>query len=273
MTFMQSVHSEPSFPPLEISLSAKPASSNTMIREHSSLKEASYQPIMQKRTLEYPTQIVRMEGELKGAPLSCNEVFQRIDNFFSKHITHDRFFYNTIYYCSYDPDTHLAKNFTINSYFDPLDDDAIAYLKKYIDEHNGQDLLGSPFYIESAQALIVSLDIDAGLEDIRNDSTLLRLQHDNASHYFLTNYAMRLDLIADVRQRFFSHERSLVLPFLNKWISKSAWIYERILSNSNYIELRPELIFLMDKSPKIFTPLLRLYYGHHCSKYENKYCL
>lgn len=258
---------------LETIVMTKPLPNNTVVRQHSSLKDAPEQIARFKRTTNYPTQIVRMQAELKESTQTCDEVFQKIDAFFSDQISYDRFFYNTINYCGYDPETQFARQFTINSYFDPLDDEAIIYLEKYLAEHNGRDLLGSPFYVESAQGLVVSLNIDAGMEDSANDSTLLRLQHDNASHYFPSNYAMRLDLISDVRQRFFSNKPDLVLPFIDKWFLTSVWYYQHILHNSNYVELQPELIFLMDKSPKIFSPLLRLYFAHHCSKYESKRCL
>lgn len=250
---------------------AKLPSDFTLVREHSSLKDAPNQTI-RKRITEYPTQIVRMDADLKGQQ-TCEEVLQKVDGFFSDYITPDKFFYNTINYCSYDPNTHYARRFIINSYFDPLDEEAIVYLQKYLVEHNGHDLLGSPFYVENAQGMVVSLDIDAGIEETPDADTLMRLQHDNASHYFPTNYAMRLELIADVRQRFFSNKSNLVLPFIDKWFLTSVWMYQRVLGESNYVELRPELVFLMEKSPKIFTPLLRLYYGHHCSKYESKHCL
>lgn len=254
-------------------MTTKPLPSHTVVRQHSSLKDAPSQETLFKRTTNYPTQIVRMQVELKQSTQSCEEVFQKIDAFFSDYITPDRFFYNTINFCGYDPKTNFARQFTINSYFDPLDEEAIIFLEKYIAEHNGKDLLGSPFYVESAQGMVVSLNIDAGMEDGVNNSTLLRLQHDNASHYFPSNYTMRLELINDVRERFFSNNPHLILPFIDKWFLTSVWYYQRILHDSNYVELQPELIFLMDKSPKIFTPLLKLYYAHHCSKYENQRCL
>ncbi|VVC75737.1 hypothetical protein AQUSIP_10310 [Aquicella siphonis] len=259
--------------PIKITAMARPLSPNTIIREHSSLKEGAARATLPKRTTDYPTQIVRMEAELKGPPQNCDEVFQKIDEFFNDHITYDRFFYNTINYCVYDPNTNFAKKFIINSYFDPLDDEAITYLETYLAQHNGRDLLGSTFHVENAQGLIVSLNIDSGLEDSRNASTLLRLQHDNSSHYFTSNYAMQSDLISDVRQRFYSNDPGLILPFIDKWFFTSGWIYERVLKNSDYVELQPELIFLMDKNPKIFTPFLRLYYAHHCSKYASRHCL
>ena len=97
-----------------------------------------------------------MQEVITGEPKTCEQVLATIDKFFCDHITYDRFFYNTINYCSYDPQTNLATSFAINSYFDPVNDEAVTFLEKYLAEHNGQDLLGSPFNVESAQGVIVS---------------------------------------------------------------------------------------------------------------------
>lgn len=266
MTF--SVFAQPQL--IEINTITKPA--NTLIREHSSENNARMQTMLLPRK-DYPTQIVRMHGFLTGEPQTCEEVFKKIDVFFNNQITYDRFFYNTIDYCSYDPKTNFATSFTINSYFDPRNDEAITYLEKYLAEHNGHDLLGLPFTVESAQGVIVSLDLDAGIEEGRNDNSIILLRHDNAAHFFSSNYKMRLELLKDADQRLFTHDANLVLPFIGKWLLTPGGIYYSILGKANYVELRPELIFLMDKDPKIFTPLLKLYYANHCSKYVNKHCL
>jgi hypothetical protein len=84
---------------------------------------------------------------------------------------------------------------------------------------------------------------------------------------------MRLDLLADADERLFTHQSNLVLPFIGKWLEVPGGIYFSVLSKANYVKLQPDLVFLMDTGPRIFTPLLKLYYSNHCSKYENKHCL
>lgn len=224
------------------------------------------------RSVDYPTQIVRMDAELSDKTLNCDQVQQTIDDFFSNQIKADYFFYNTITYCIYDPDTELATRFSINSYFDPLTDKAIDYLQLYLAEHNGQNLLGSPFVVENAKGVIVSLNVDAGKEMNRQSTVLLRYRHDNATHYFNNNYRLIKTLISDIHQRFYSNDQSVVLPFFETWFPFAGG-YESVLQASNYVELQPERIFLMDKEPTIFTPHLKLYYAHHCSVYPNKRCL
>jgi len=246
---------------------------NTLVREHSSIKESPNQEISGPRMFDYPTQIVRMEADVTDLKISCEEVFKEINLFFTRHISPDIFFYNTINYCSYDTETDLATSFMINSYFDPLNKEAIAYLEKYLAEHQGQNLLGKPFYVENAKSLVVSLNISAGIEDDARPYTLLQLRHDNHNHYFASNYDMRVALLKDVRQRFFSNQANLVLPFIGRWFQTSMGYYQLLLQKSNYVELRPELIFLMDRKPAIFNTMLKQYYGHHCDQYENKHCL
>lgn len=273
LVFIAPAFASYSVSPMEIGTIAKSLSANTVKREHSSVKDNPIQRLLSNGTTGYPTQIVRMEADVKSPSMTCDEVFQQIDEFFNNHITYDKFYYNTINYCVYDPTNNFAKKFIINSYFDPLDQGAITYLQKYIADHNGRDLLGSPFYVESAQGLIVSLNLDAGVEDAQNSSVLFRLQHENSSHYFDSNYNMQTDLISDVRQRFYTNDPNLILPFIDKWFKTSTWLFQRVLSQSDYVELQPELIFLMDKGEKIFTPFLRMYYASHCSKFPNRHCL
>jgi hypothetical protein len=243
------------------------------MRQHSSAKDARTQTVPLTRTVDYPTQIVRIHGYPTAEPQTCEEVFKKIDAFYNNYISYDRFFYNTIEYCSYDPKTNNAVTFTINSYFDPLNDEAVNYLQKYLAEHNGRDFLGVPFTIESAQGLVVSLDLNAAIEDPLNDKSIVLLRQDNGSHFFSSNYKMRLELLNDADRRLFTHDANLVLPFIGKWLEIPSGMYLGFLTQANYVELRPELIFLMDKGQRIFTPLLKLYYANHCSKYVNKHCL
>ena len=259
--------------PLEMTRLAMPIPANTVTKEHSSVKESPSRAILPKRMTDYPTQIVRVQGDIKGPAKTCDDVFAKIDEFYSSHISWDKFFYDTILYCSFDPETNNAKSFMINSYFDPVDESAIAYLEKYLAQHNGRKLLGTTFTVESAKGLVVSLNIDAGTEDQNDPFSLMRYQHDNAGYYYTSDYTMRMDLINDIYQRFYTNDPDVILPFITTWFKTSTMRYGRVLSQSNYVEIQPELVFLMDNEPKIFTPNLRLYYSHHCSQYENGRCL
>lgn len=247
---------------------------NTMVEQYTNLQDVFTDTGLLVRTRDYPTQIVRLHGELKDSNRYCDEIQKEINEFFVKKIPADKFLYNTLTFCGFDPETEIATNFTINSYFDPISDSAIDYLQVYLAEHNGRPLLGIPFEIEEATGVVVSLNIDAGKKSDRDVTTMLRYQHDNASHYFPSNYDLTKELITDIRERFFSHEPKIVMPFMQKWFFPSAdVVYYYVLKSSNYAEMRPERIFLMNKEPKVYTSPLRMYFGHHCTKYDNKHCL
>src|SRR5437762_10086913 len=91
--FMQSAISLPTFQSMEITHLAKSLSTNTIMREQSSLKDTA-QLSIPKRTIDYPTQIVRMQGELKGTSQRCDEILNQLQAFFGDYITYDKFFYN-----------------------------------------------------------------------------------------------------------------------------------------------------------------------------------
>ena len=85
---------------------------------------------------------------------------------------------------------------------------------------------------------------------------------------------MKRVLFADIYNHFYSNDPEQVLPFLDKWIFLNAGaIYKAILRDSNYVEIEPERIFLMDNGEEIFISGLKQYFMHHCQKYENHHCL
>ncbi|MDX1837158.1 hypothetical protein DIZ81_07110 [Legionella taurinensis] len=244
-----------------------------VVKQYSNFQDVAGHKQGFERHQPYPTQIVRVQGALSGER-HCEAIIQDIEDFFVSKITYEKFLYNTLVFCGYDPKTEYAVHFAINSYFDPLNDGAIYYLENYLRSHNGQDLLGVPFEVESATGVAVSLNIDAGVLNHRNDSRLLRYRHDNQSHYFASNYDLMNELTHDIYERFYSNDPGLILPFINRWFYAFAdRTYSGVLSHANYVELQPELLFLMEKAPKVYTSPLRMYFGHHCTKYDNKHCL
>lgn len=258
----------------EIFTTTPPKQKNTVMKIYSNFQELLRNDNLLNRSKEYPTQIVRVQGDLNDSQRYCHAILKDIEEFFTNKITADKFYYNTLIFCSYDPDTEYATKFSINSYFDPLSDQAIDYLQAYLAEHNGRELLGVPFEVEEAKAVVVSLSIDSGKEVDRNNTSMLRYKHDHQSHYFSSNYALIKELVGDIRQRFFSNDPDLILPFMRTWFFSSAGeIYYHVLKRSNYVELQPEKIFLMNKEPKVYTSPFRIYFSHHCLKYENKRCL
>lgn len=227
-----------------------------------------------ERSSEYPTQIIRMTQSIEHQQLNCKQVNEQINKIFINKITKDKFTYDTYISCTYNPETYIATQFTLSSYFDPLSDEAIEYLKLYLDEYNGIDLLGSPLSIESAKAVIVSLNLSVGVKKNFNKPPFIEYREDRSNFYFKNNYELQTKLIADIQQRFLTDEEDKILPFLDKWLFNHAgMLYKAILRDSNFAQLQPERIFLMDNGEPIFVSPIKYYYAHDCNQYEHHHCL
>ncbi|CAM2866666.1 Uncharacterised protein [Legionella steigerwaltii] len=251
---------------------------NTVVRHYSNEQEVPNLNQMMQRTIDFPTQIVRVRGSVAGLGLSCDEVEDEIDRVFSKKISPNLFTYNTYINCGYDQDSpdEDAVNFSIQSYFDPLTDKAVDYLKSYLQEYNGYNLFNtSTLQIENAKGVIISMNLNAGLKSNPDKIPLMLYRQDRNNIYFKSNFEMRKELIVDIYQRFYSNDPEVILPFLDKWIFSSAGaIYHSILKASNYLELQPERIFVMEKEGDIFVSDFRYYFANLCMKRNpNKFCL
>lgn len=252
-----------------------PIAANTI--ERSLSNENQIEPINQiptGRTIDYPTQVIRINNEIENHQLTCAQVNEEIDKVLISKITKDKFTYTTYINCTYDPDSKIATKFSILSYFDPINDEAVSYLDIYLDQYNGSDFLGTALRIESAKALIVSLNLSVGMKKNPNVPPFIEYREDRSNYYFKSNYDLQTNLIADVGKRFFTDEPGKILPFLDKWIFNHAGVlYKAILRDSNYALLQPERIFLMDDGEPIFVSPIKYYYAHNCAKYEHQHCL
>ena len=246
---------------------------NTVVRSLSN--EAEYGHLnTDERSIDHPTQIIRLTSTMENQTIDCATVNEEINKIFINKITRDKFTYSTYISCTYDPQTNYATRVTINSYFDPLDDEAIDYLKSYLDEYNGADFLGTKFNIESAKALIISLNLSVGIKKNPNTPPFIEYREDRSNFYFKNNYEMRHQLITDINERFFSDDPSKILPFLDKWLFNYAGtVYKAVLRDSNYVQLQPERIFLMSNGEELFVSPIKYYFAHNCTKYEHQHCL
>ncbi|KTD74171.1 Lpg0189 family type II secretion system effector [Legionella tucsonensis] len=256
-----------------LTLSQNPENKNSHVITYSNETENLKKNKSFTRSIDYPTQIIRMEENIEGQQFSCDEVNDQIDKILVQHIVNEKFSYAIYISCYYNPETKLATQFIINSYFDPLSDEAITYLESYLNEYNGTELLGTQYKIESAKGLVISLEIAAGMKKKPNRPPFTEYRKDHSSFYFKSNYEMKDKLFSDIYQNFFTPDPDKILPFLDKWISSHASsIYKAVLRDSNYVELLPEKIFLMDNE-EIFVSNLKQYFGHFCEAYENHRCL
>lgn len=247
---------------------------NTLTETYSN--ESEQQELLKSftRSIDYPTQIIRMDYQIQQPQLTCAAVHEEINKMVVSNIATNQFSYAIYVSCHYDPQTYLATHFIISSYFDPIDDEAIAYLNDYLNEHNGKNLLGTPLKIESAKGLIISLSLAAGMKKNPDQPPFVEYRRDRSNFYFKNNYEMKNKLVTDIYENFFSNNAEKILPFLDRWIFANASIlYKVILRDSNYVELQPERIFLMEDGDEIFISGLKQYFMHHCEKYENHRCL
>ena len=255
-----------------------PKNKNTIVKHYSNEQEIPDLQQMAQRTVDFPTQIVRVRGNVEGLGLSCEEVTDKIDQVFSEKISPNLFTDNTYVNCGYDQDSpeEYATSFSIQSYFDPLTDKAVDYLKSYLKEYNGYNLFNTAtLHIENAKGVIISMNLNAGLKNNPDKVPLMLYRQDRGNFHFKSNFDMRKELIADIYQRFYSNAPEIILPFLNKWLfSYAGTVYYPILQASNYLELQPERIFVMENEGDIFVSDLRYYFANLCMKRNpNKHCL
>lgn len=257
-----------------IQLSQIPSHENTQIISYSNETTNLSHLKSLTRSIDYPTQVIRIDSDVGKQQITCEEVHQQINKILIENIVNEQFTYAIYVSCHYDPQTFLAKQFTINSYFDPVNDEAVAYLKNYLNEYNGSNLLGTQFKIESAKGLIISLSLAAGMKKNPIRPPFTEYRRDRSNFYFKSNYEMKSKLFTDIYESFYSNSADKVLPFLDKWVFANAGsLYKGILRDSNYVELQPERIFLMENGELIFVSGLKQYFTHHCEKYENHRCL
>lgn len=247
---------------------------NTVVKSYSNNTDKSNSFVLNSRTVDFPTQIIRMQGKIEDRELSCAQVNDEIEKALLNHFTRDKFTYHTVVFCTYDPETKFAKRFRINSYFDPLTDEAVSYLKTYLDEYNGSDLLGSRLEIESAKGLVVAISLSAGMKKKTSIPTLLQYRNDRSNFYFKNNYEMRNALLSDIYANFYSDDPDKILPFIDKWLFPHASdLYRTVLKDSNYAEIQPEQVFLMKSGDTIFVSDLKFYFAHNCTQNERHHCL
>lgn len=251
-----------------------PASKYTIEKTYSNQDKKLKNPQTYTRTIDYPTQIIRMSNQLEEGKFTCDEVNNVIEEKILDHLSNPNLIYNTHINCNYDPETNYAKSFIINSYFDPINDEAVNYLNSYLAKYNGSDLLGTQLKIESAKGLVVSLSIAAGMKKNPDNPPFIVYKQDRSNFYFKSNYDLNKDMFTDIYQNFYSNDSEKILPFLEKWVfTYAGTIYKPVLRDSNYVELLPERIFLMGDGNELFVSGLKYYFAHNCNKYENHRCL
>ncbi|RUR18879.1 hypothetical protein ELY21_06550 [Legionella sp. km535] len=235
----------------------------------------SKQPLSGDRTINYPTQVVRITGAIETPNTTCEDVFKEIEHLYIDYLSDSRMYYlNSYTFCRFDPKTELANQFIISSYFDPANDKAVSELTEWLETMKGAEIYGHPFTVESAKELIVSLKISSGFKEGISDPNLLVYRTDTSNLLFANNYQMKKELVDDIRHRFYSYEPKVILSFLEHWFFPGlGGIYQRVLASSNYVLLEPHRIFVMKQEPQLFTPMFNIDFAHQCFESKTKFCL
>ncbi|CAM2975976.1 Lpg0189 family type II secretion system effector [Legionella worsleiensis] len=247
---------------------------NSIEKTYANIPNALHEQQAFTRTMDYPTQIIRMSASMEGQQLTCDQVNEAIEEKIIRFITTDKFSYQTYFSCTYNPDTHYAIHFKINSYFDAINDEAVTYLQSYLNANNGSEFLGTHLNIEPAQGLVIALTFSAGTKKNPTNPPFIEYRQDRANFYFKNNYEMNKHFLTAIKNNFYSNEPEKILPFLDRWLFPHAGtVYKAVLRDANYTELRPEQIFLMKHGEPIFVSDLKYHFAHSCAKYANKRCL
>lgn len=246
---------------------------NVMIKHYTNTEE--FFSTHAERTINYPTQIIRLTGIIKSKNNSCDDVFHEAEQLFLDYlIQSDMYYLNSHIYCEYDPQTDMADRFIISSYFDPVSDKAVSDLTDWLERMNGTEIYGYPLIIESAKDLVTSLKVSSGYKKGIDDPNFLVYRSDTANIMFASNYQMQKKLINDIEKRFYSDEPTIVTSFFDKWFfPEASKVYQEVFSTSNYVVLESNHIFIMDKEPQLFTPMLSSNYTHTCFDSKTKFCL
>ena len=248
---------------------------NAIVKQYSNEMDPANRPrgVVLKR--DYPTQILRMSSPIDGIQLTCDQVIQEITNTIFKKLPSDKFIYNAYVWCKPNAETNFAEAFSINGYLDPISDAGIDYLNQYLEKYNGSDFLSTQLKFEPAKAVIVTIHIAAGMREKPGKPPSTEYINDHSTFYFKNNFEVRYQLIEDIAQHFFSNEPEKLLPFLNRWVNAYAdKIYKKILVNSNYLDFKPDRIFLMEEGEPIFMPMIKFHYNHDChTHFEDHRCL
>lgn len=237
--------------------------------------EQNVQTVLQKanRSIDVPTHIIRTQGAITQ-PVRCEEVTGFINEKVLNPIIYNNFTYNMYVTCTYDRETEYATYFSINSYFDPLSDSAVTYLNQYLQDVNGLNVFDTSIHIETAKGVVISTNLIAGSMKKPNTPPFILHRQDRGNVAFKSNYEMVKVMLTDVYENFYSDDPDKILPFLNRWIFPTAgFTYYYVLLKSNYAELQPERIFLMEKEGDLFVSNLRYHYGHLCHKHAHKHCI
>jgi hypothetical protein len=228
------------------------------------------------RTQDYPTQVMRMKANLNGRRMSCDALFSEMDKRTKAIDEADdgEFIFMINEFCQSNDQGKTALSFTLDGYFDPLTDEAIIQSEEMLKKFNGTDFFGTTWTIEPAQGIAAALTFDIGNKNRPKDETLNRLFQYHQSLYFNSFYDMNFTFIKEMKSDFMNNDADTVASFITKWLEPSSTdAFISSLSKSNFIQVYPALMFVMEKEPRAHFPESILSYAQTCLQYPSKKCV
>ena len=229
--------------------------------------------IRNKSSPFYPTQVIRLKGNLEAYNLSCDDFLtgfhDNFDVFFN--IKDTDFYAYGVAGCGSD-DSDSAQNFRLWVQLEAWSNDAINKLQNLIEQKKGTDFYGQTIDVEEVQGVVASVDLVIGNFIPPQDRTIHVDYHLNYKLYFNSFIDMKFEFLNKVVPNFLSNDIELVKSFLSKWIIEDDDIdrYSNTIINSNYIELQTEMVFLFKKEPRVEQ--LPFSYPYICSRTRKGVC-
>lgn len=232
----------------------------------------------QKRTIDFPTQIVRLKVNFSNYNISCDDVLETMYRLLVNKLIGKSVTFTAGSRCWASIDGGNVDIFSFDAYFDPQTDEAITYLQQYVEKYNGTDFYGVPFKVESANGVVVWLDAYTGIVEESESSIFKVLFHLNSKIYFNNLYDIDETLSQDIENKMTTNDPLLITSFIKQWMGSGNAIeempeYLEKLADSNRVRIAPEFIFLMNTDPKIYSPSVLTTYEHDCKEYPGKRCL
>ncbi len=232
----------------------------------------------QKRTIDFPTQIVRLKVNFSNYNISCDDVLETMHRLLVNKLIGKSVTFTAGSRCWASIDGGNVDIFSFDAYFDPQTDEAITFLQQYIEKYNGTDFYGVPFKVESANGVVVWLDAYTGIIEESESSIFKVLFHLNSKIYFNNLYDIDETLSQDIENKMTTNNPLLITSFIKQWMGSGNAIeempqYLEKLADSNRVRIAPEFIFLMNTDPKIYSPSVYTTYEHDCKDYPSERCL
>ncbi|MFJ1269106.1 hypothetical protein ACD661_11095 [Legionella lytica] len=202
--------------------------------------------VVQKKNLSYPTQLLRVAGDLSAFELhNCDSVIDEVHKVLAPLWAREDLFSQGYIICSSENDGKPIQ-FMIGSNFDALSDEAMAVLQDFPNQIKKDAFFGQAAALEPVITVIASTKLDANFIDEPNSNVEARYRTEYKS-VFDSVYEMESTLIHDSKEQ--SDSRFEFLDsFMEKWLPYSNF---RDFLDKSTISLLVEPYVVVQKEPRI----------------------